>query len=148
MRLVNPAVAALLRSPLHGLLSGRVLLLTYTGRRSGRAHTLPVGYVRDGDAVTVYSGVHGWWRNLRGGAPVSVLLRARLRTGWAEALDDPPLLLAEAERLIERHGPAGASRRIGVVLGPAPSGEELRRATTGHAVIRVVLDPELAGGAV
>src|SRR5579884_1140426 len=53
MRFVNPVVAALLRSPLHGLLSRQVFLLTVTGRRSGRRFTLPLGYVRDGDALLV-----------------------------------------------------------------------------------------------
>ncbi len=44
MRFFNPVMSALLRLPLHGLLSRQVFLLTYTGRRSGRQYTLPVGY--------------------------------------------------------------------------------------------------------
>jgi hypothetical protein len=34
---------ALLRSPLHGLLSGMLMLLSYTGRKSGRTYTIPIG---------------------------------------------------------------------------------------------------------
>ena len=79
----NPVVGALLRSPLHGLLSGRMLLLTVTGRRSGRRMTFPVGYTRAGDVLTVVSDpAHRWWHNLRGGAEVELVLRGRARSGW------------------------------------------------------------------
>jgi hypothetical protein len=140
MHAINPFVSAILRSSLHGVLSPHVLLLTYTGRKSGRTYTLPVGYVREGDAITICSGGHRWWRNLRGGAPVSVLLRGRRRTGRAEAIEGREALVAEVEQLVESYGPKGAGRRIGVVLDAAPSREELARAMDGHAVIRVVLD--------
>ena len=39
MRLGNLFVASMLRSPLHGLLSGSVMLITVTGRKSGRRYT-------------------------------------------------------------------------------------------------------------
>ena len=43
LRLLNPLLAALLRSPLHRLASKNLMLLTVTGRKSGRTYTLPVG---------------------------------------------------------------------------------------------------------
>jgi membrane protease YdiL (CAAX protease family) len=66
-RTVNLVVRAVLASPLHRLLSGSVLLLTYEGVRSGRRHTLPVQYSRDGGCITVLAAdsVHKrWWRSL------------------------------------------------------------------------------------
>ena len=47
-RFINPFVKAVLRSPVHRLLSGSLVLLTYTGRRSGRRYTLPVMYAEQG----------------------------------------------------------------------------------------------------
>lgn len=47
-----------------------LLLLTTTGRKSGRQHTTPVAYTRDGDRLLVYASnsgrpVHpGWYLNL------------------------------------------------------------------------------------
>jgi nitroimidazol reductase NimA-like FMN-containing flavoprotein (pyridoxamine 5'-phosphate oxidase superfamily) len=117
-----------------------VLLLTYTGRKSGNTYTLPVSYVREGDTITIFSGIHRWWRNLRGGGPVAVLLQGRRRTGRAEVIEEGEALVAEAEHLVERYGPKGAGWRIGVVLDEAPSREDLARAMEGHAVIRVPLD--------
>ena len=40
--LVNPIVRLILRSPLHRLVSGSILLITYQGRKSGKTYTLRV----------------------------------------------------------------------------------------------------------
>ena len=83
----NRAIALLLRSPLHGVASGRLALITVTGRRTGAKHTFPVGYRARGDRVTIPVGWPErkvWWRNLRGGAQVKLLLHGERRSGHAE----------------------------------------------------------------
>jgi hypothetical protein len=93
-RSLNVVLRSLLRSPLHGLVSGRLVLLTVTGRRSGREYTFPVGFSEDPGAGSVTIGVgwpsrKRWWRNLRGdGAAVRLRLRGAERTGWAVAQGD------------------------------------------------------------
>ena len=95
MGLFNAFVKLLLRSPLHGLL-GNVMLITVTGRRSGRAITTPVNFVREGDDVLVTSDRRRtWWRNLRGGAPVTVRLKGSDRSGRAEVAADDRAAVAE-----------------------------------------------------
>jgi hypothetical protein len=82
---VNPIVRVILRSPLHGLLSGRLLLLTYT-RANGEPRTIPVGYTRDGDAVriTVGGAEHKrWWRAVRRRPDVTLLVRGVPLSGLA-----------------------------------------------------------------
>jgi hypothetical protein len=84
--LINPLVRVLLRSPLHPLLSRRLLLLRVTGRRSGQMLELPVGYVDDGSEVVVTVGAptrKQWWRNIDGSTPVTVVLRGDERLGVA-----------------------------------------------------------------
>lgn len=91
-RTINRGLAALLRSPLHRVASGRVALLTYTGRRSGRQYTIPVFYRDKGDRVTVAVGWPDrkvWWRNLTGaGGAVTVRVRGEERSGHAVASRD------------------------------------------------------------
>lgn len=83
-RIANPFVTLILRSPLHGMFSRSLLLMTVTGRRSGRLLTFPVQYVVRGDDLLVASRSNRrWWRNLEGGAPVTVLLRGKTREGFA-----------------------------------------------------------------
>ncbi len=49
MGFANAVVSALLRSPLHRMLSGSTDLIRYTGRRSGREFITPTEYARHGD---------------------------------------------------------------------------------------------------
>ena len=85
----NRLVELLLRSPLHPLVSGRLALITVTGRRTGREHTFPVGYARDdGRRLTIpvmWPERKLWWRNLRDLAPVRVRLHGVERLGQARA---------------------------------------------------------------
>jgi len=66
--LVNPIVRAVLSSRAHRLLSGNLLLLDYTGRRTGHRYVLPVGYApasAGGDLIVVVGqdATKTWWRN-------------------------------------------------------------------------------------
>ena len=91
-RTVNVGVKALLRSSRHARLSHRLLLITYTGRKSGKRYTIPVHYVEHEGAVTLgiqWPEQKVWWRNLRApGAPVRLRLRGVERTGYALAIED------------------------------------------------------------
>jgi deazaflavin-dependent oxidoreductase (nitroreductase family) len=74
----------LLKSPLHGLASFRLMLITVTGLKTGNQYTTPVEYHREGDVVTVVSQRHRtWWRNLRGGAAVDLHLKGKTLRGFA-----------------------------------------------------------------
>ena len=48
-RMINPFVAWLLQSRLHGLISFQLMLLEITGRRSGRIFRIPVSYAKQSD---------------------------------------------------------------------------------------------------
>lgn len=76
--LINFGMKVTLRSPLHFLMSSSILLLTFKGRKSGRTYTTPVRYKKTGSTIHLFSSPHAnWWRNLRGGANVSVTLKGK-----------------------------------------------------------------------
>jgi deazaflavin-dependent oxidoreductase (nitroreductase family) len=78
MKVANKIFMPLLRSPLHFLVSHGLMLITVTGRKTGRQYTTAVAYVRDGKRVVFFSGRHLLWiKNLEGGAPVRLLLRGK-----------------------------------------------------------------------
>lgn len=88
-KIYNPIMKSILRSPLHGLISKNTMLITFTGRKSGKIYTTPVNYVRDGDDFTVFSQCNRiWWRNLRGGAPVTVRVKGQNLKAIGESVDD------------------------------------------------------------
>ena len=85
----NPIMVFILRSPLHGVLSKNTLLITYTGQKSGKTYTTPVNYVRFEDSLLITSyRRRTWWRNLRGGAPVTLRLQGKDLQATAEVYED------------------------------------------------------------
>ncbi len=99
LRVANPVVRLVLRSPAHRLLSSSLMLLTYTGRRSGRTFTIPVMYARLGEtivALAVAPDSKQWWQTFRTGA------RATLRIAGADTV-------ARGRRLAEPEGRAALS---------------------------------------
>lgn len=89
----NAGVARLMASPRGQRALGRSLvLITYTGRRSGRTISTPVAYRRRGDEVTidvVLADRKVWWRNFVGESrPLSLRLDGVDRPGRAIAERD------------------------------------------------------------
>jgi deazaflavin-dependent oxidoreductase (nitroreductase family) len=142
LRSSNPFVSMILRSPLHRLLSSHLLLLTFTGRKTGKQFTIPIYYTREDDTLTLFSS-KSWYKNLRGGPPVVVHLKGRVRTGRAEVIEEPEAVLEAAEPLVAEYGLKGAGQRIGLALdiSPPPTTHELAAAMEGRVAIRIILDP-------
>ena len=105
-RLVNPVVRLLLRSPLHPLLSGSLVILSYQGRKRGRWRSLPCMYARDGQDLYVVPGQPDrkvWWRNLRQPTPVRLRLQGRDWNGTATASSHPEAVAAGLRRYLARY---------------------------------------------
>ncbi|MEU5344393.1 hypothetical protein AB0H18_26765 [Streptomyces sp. NPDC020766] len=108
---VNTCVAGLRTSPRWGrLVSSRLTIVTYTGRRSGRTFSTPVAYRRAADTVTIGVAMperKKWWRNFTGeGGPISLDLDGVDRTGHAVADVDAKGRVTITVRL----APRGCSR--------------------------------------
>lgn len=63
------------------------MLITFTGRKSGRQFTTPLRYRQEGETLLLTI-VYPWWKNLVAEPAVRVLLRGRMRTGAAEVLPE------------------------------------------------------------
>jgi hypothetical protein len=108
----NPLVTWLLRSPLHGLMSANTLLLTYTGRKSGRSFTFPISYGREGDMLWLITRADKpWWKNIRGGAPVQVCVAGQDRLAEGEVMRLAPPDVLERIRFVYRGIPAAMAEK-------------------------------------
>ena len=98
----NPIVIGLLRSPLHGMISGSTLVFTLRGRKTGRSITLPANYtcLDDGTLLSTSFRHRTWWRNLRDGADVTVRVAGRERAAHAIAVEDPESVAAGLRTLL------------------------------------------------
>jgi hypothetical protein len=146
---LNPLISLVLRSPLHGLLSSGLALVTVHGRRTGRRYAIPVGYQQDGDRLTILVSEarrKQWWRNYRAPGPIGVLLRGGAREGRAEVIAPSSDEFAAAARATLSRLPS-LGRVFGIPdydrnVGVTPA--QLDRLRTEIAAVRVTLDP-LAG---
>lgn len=100
IKLQNPLMRWLLRSPLHGFVSKRYLILSVTGRKSGKTYHVPVQYAQKGENLLIItSAQYVWWRNLQGGASVGVQLRGKLYAAQAEAFREAARVAEVAQQL-------------------------------------------------
>ncbi len=89
--IINNIMRFLLRSPLHFISSISLMLITFTGRNSGRQFTIPVRYFQDGETVRSFTSAESqWWRNLRGGADVVLRIEGRDAPYHATAVQNDP----------------------------------------------------------
>ena len=125
----NDFMSWVLRSPLHGMLSNGMMLITITGRKTGRKYTTPVGYYRENGTLWVMtSRDRTWWKNLTGGAEVSLLLKRQRVTAIAEPdLDEKAVQTRMFEYI--KHVPQ-AARPLGIRIenGSANSDDIVRTA--------------------
>lgn len=142
--LVNPWVLRLLGSRLHFLLSGGTLVLTVTGRKSGKTYDVPVNWTPSGDGELVCftgKGWSGWWRNV--GAeetPVSVTLRGERLPATARRVEDPEVVERGLRAFVARF-PSNA-KPFGVALGPGKLPDEggIARAARDEGTVMVRVD--------
>jgi deazaflavin-dependent oxidoreductase (nitroreductase family) len=83
------------------------VLITVTGRKTGRPYTLPISYHESGGTLTLITRRDkSWWRNVQGGAPVGLRLRGQEVTARAEVVEMSEAgLVAAIEQLWPRISP-------------------------------------------
>ncbi len=137
----NSFIIFLLRSPLHRLMSDSTMLITVTGRKTGRAITIPVNYAQEGDTLWVVSHrERTWWRNVRGGAPVTLYLRGRQVEAVADALMDEGEVAAHLRTYLHAIPISARALRVRLENGQ-PDSESLACAARERVMVRVELKP-------
>jgi deazaflavin-dependent oxidoreductase (nitroreductase family) len=133
----NAIIVWLLRSPLHGVMSGNTLVVSYTGRKSGKSYATPVNYVRQGKVFWVTSlRQRSWWRNLLDGAAVRLTVQGRDISARGEALTQPEQV-AEGLRAYFNAAPQHARYfQVGLDAQGQPLAEDLAREAGKRVVVR------------
>jgi hypothetical protein len=138
LRRLNPLIAGLLRSPLHRLVSRDLLLLTYTGSKTGRRRTLPLSYVTRGHRLYLCTRSSVWARSLRDGKPVDLLLRGRRMPATPVVLDVRTPEALDALRTFLTANPKTAELLYQVAApGGRPDESDLRREVLRSVVVRL-----------
>jgi hypothetical protein len=142
IRMGNPVVRLLLRSPLHALLDQYFILLHVTGRKSGRQYHIPVSRIDTGGQLFVVT-VARWRVNLRGGADVEVTSQGCRRPMHAVLDEDPAAVAVGYQAIIDRLGWYPARRQLGISTpsGKPPTVVELKDAASQYGWSVITLTP-------
>ena len=138
-KLLNQIMTFLLQSPLQGLLGSQLILLTFTGRKSGKTYTTPLGYTKRGDTVVLFTD-HGWYKNLLEHPSVTLRLQGKQLKGTAEVIhDDKELIAKELTAFVQER--SGAARAYSVKLDASkqPDPVSVQRAAQLFTLIYVHL---------
>jgi hypothetical protein len=118
MRVINVPMRILLGLRFATPLSGRLMLVILTGRKTGKSYRQPISYVRQGTTLPTPGG--GKWKlNLQAGRPERIRLRGRDVLARPELVSDPD----EIERLLGVM--TAANPRVGTFVG-IPKGPDGR----------------------
>lgn len=114
------------------------MLITFTGRKSQRVFTTPVRYLQRGDAVWAFTSAENkWWKNLKGGATVSLRIQGRDRHYRAEATADAPAEVREALREFLFQFPQDAPYyEVSLGSDRRPSESDLEKAAIGTVWVK------------
>ena len=135
----NDFMVWVLRSPFHGMLSNGMMLITITGRKTGKTYTTPVGYYVEGDYMWVItSRERTWWKNLQGGAKVDLLLKRKPVTGIADVdLDEKSVEVRMVEYL--RHVPQAAKPMKIRVEDGKPNPQDIANTAKDRLFVKIKL---------
>jgi hypothetical protein len=138
--LANAVVRPMLRSPLHPVLSSRLMLLNYTGGKTGKQYSFAIGYFPWDEGDVIVSSTATWPGAIGSARDIRVLIKGR----WLPAR---PVVIKEAgpkaDMLGEfamRNGPRAAK---GLMLGlpgdRQPDRHELLAAAAKTTLVRFSL---------
>lgn len=114
LSVVNPALRVALRTPL-GRILGDFMLVSFTGRKSGKHYSTPVSaHQLDGALYVVLEAK--WKYNFRDGADAQVSHRGHTQTMRGELLTDRAAVAEICERVATSYGAKKAQRQMGMTF--------------------------------
>ena len=114
MRVMNPVLRAILRTPL-GRAASEFMILDFTGRKSGRHFSIPVSaHHLDGDLYAVLEAQ--WKYNFRDGADARVSHGGRTTTMHGVLITEQAAVADLVQRLASGYGAKKAQRMMGMAF--------------------------------
>jgi F420H(2)-dependent quinone reductase len=137
----NACVSAVLRIPLlHRFISKNLLLISFTGRKSGKHYTRPVGYLREGKTLIVLTKwFRPWWRNFRETTPVELLVERRICQGKVKVLTDEAAIIPIITDVIKKYSYYADIYGVRLVSPGKPDMDDIRHIAPKVVVLQITL---------
>jgi hypothetical protein len=113
LRVVNPILKLLLHTPFAGAARNQLMVVNFTGRKSGRHYSIPVSAHVIDDILYALTG-STWKNNFRDGAAAQVLHDGKTTTMRGELITDKAHVADLYARCAESYGVKRAERIMGI----------------------------------
>jgi hypothetical protein len=115
LRVVNPILSFLLRTPLAGPARKQLMVLSFTGRKTGRPYSIPLSaHVIDNDLYALCSAT--WKHNFCGGTPAEVVYDGKTTAMRGELIQDSATVADLYLKCVQSYGVKRAQRIMGVTF--------------------------------
>ncbi|HET6502148.1 MAG TPA: nitroreductase/quinone reductase family protein [Amycolatopsis sp.] len=141
LKVVNPVMRFLLRTPV-GRRMHSMLVLGFTGRKTGHHYEIPLGAHRSGGELYVLTGAR-WQHNFADARDVEVTLDGQTSSMRAVGLREPARIGEIYARRIAELGLKGAERQIGIKINVPrqPTAAEVADAVPREHLAAIRLEP-------
>jgi hypothetical protein len=113
LRVVNPMLSSLLRTPLAGSARKQLMVLSFTGRKTGRPYSIPLSAHVIDNHLYALTGA-SWKHNFRGGAAAEVVYDGKTTAMRGELIGDRAIVSDLYLRCAQSYGVRRAQRMMGL----------------------------------
>jgi hypothetical protein len=142
LRIINPVMRFLLGTPLAGSARKQMMVVSFTGRKTGRQYSIPLSaHVIDNQLYALTAAP--WKNNFRDGADAEVLNDGKKTPMRGELITDPAAVAELSHRCAESYGVKRAQRMMGLGFRDQriPTVEEFTEAAQREKLVAVKLTP-------
>ncbi|BBX04699.1 hypothetical protein BST36_29600 [Mycolicibacterium moriokaense] len=142
LKVANPALRVLLRTPLAGPLGKQLMVLNFKGRKSGRPFSIPVSaHHIDGDLYAIANA--GWKHNFTGGADAEVVHGGKTTKMHGELISNPDVVADLAHRCAQSYGVKKAQTMMGLKFrdNQIPTLDQFKEGLAREKIVAVKFTP-------
>jgi hypothetical protein len=118
------------------------MIITFTGRSSGKQYITPVSYYQEGDQVICFTHAE-WWKNIGAGATVNVRVRGQDYEGHGVAIpDDVDQKEGGLFKLLKAVPSDAGFYTVKLDENKEPVMEDIKRAVADSVMIQITVQAE------
>lgn len=134
----NQFMIAFIKSPLGRLFGKGLAVITLTGRKSGSEFSVPINVIEEPDGYTVISlRTRTWWRNLRGGAPVSLWTNGKTNAVSGSVFESAEEVKEALSQFFVNHARMAKYFKVGFNPDGSLNSSDLKKAVSERVVIKL-----------
>lgn len=138
-KVLNPLIIILLHSPIHFILSKRIMVLTFYGHKSGKKYRTPLSYLKvEEDILCVTSLENVWWRNLVDESKVLVTIKGKTLEAAGLAVKDFDEVKNGLVNILNHNSIDSYFAKVRLIDG-IPNMQDIEKAAPIHVLIKIKL---------